>query len=176
MASSPSETVAAQLEDDTFKLGLLMEAAQVQQTLATAALDRLREHAAGLDAIVREEVRATIVEEMQALAEDSVRASEALRRLGRAASWRFAAWSTVIVGLSALIPLALVQWWLPSHAEVAALAARRDQLTANLRQLAEEGGQIEIRRCGRAQRLCVRIDRGAPAYGESADFRILKGY
>ena len=176
MVSSPSEAMAAQLEDDTFKLGLLMEAAQAQQTLATAALERLREHTAGLDAIVREEIRATLVEEMHAIAEDSGRASEALRRLGRAASGRFAAWSAAVVGLSALIPLGLVQWWLPSHAEVAALAARRDQLTANLRQLAGQGGQIEIRHCGAARRLCVRIDRSAPPYGQSADFRILEGY
>jgi hypothetical protein len=168
--------MAAQLEDETLKLGLLMEAAQAQQTLATAALERLREHTAGLDAIVREEIRATIIEEMQALAEDSVRTSEALRRLGRAASWRFAAWSAAIVGFSTLIPFGIAQWWLPSHAEVAALVARRDQLTANLRQLAGQGGQIEIRHCGRAQRLCVRIDRSAPPYGEAADFRILEGY
>lgn len=168
--------MAAQPEDDTFKLGLLMEAAQGQQTLATAALERLREHTAGLDAIVREEVRATIVEEMRALAEDSVRAAEALRALGRAASWRVGIWNAAIVALSVLIPFGLAQWWLPSHAEIAALMARRDQLTANLRQLAQAGGQIEIRHCGRAQKLCVRIDRGEPPYGEAADFRVLKGY
>lgn len=168
--------MAARLEDDTFRLGLLMEAAQAQQTVATAALERLREHTAGLDAIVREEIRATIVEEMHALAEDSVRAAQALRSLRRAASWRLAGWNAAIVGLSALIPFGLAQWWLPDHAEVAALVARRDQLNANLRQLAGEGGQIEIRHCGRAQRLCVRIDGSAPPYGEAADFRILKGY
>jgi hypothetical protein len=158
--------MAAQPDDDTFKLGLLMEAAQAQQTLATAALERLREHTAGLDAIVREEIRATIVEEMRALAEDSVRAGKALRAL----------WNGAIVALSALIPFGLAQWWLPSHAEVAALTARRDQLTANLRQLAQAGGQIELRHCGRAQRLCARVDRGEPPYGTAADFRILKGY
>jgi hypothetical protein len=168
--------MAAQLEDDTLRVGLLMEAAQAQQALATSALERLREHTAGLDAIVREEIRATIVEEMHALAEDSGRAAEALRGLRRAASWRFGAWSTLIFAISALVPLGLAQWWLPSHAELDALAAQRDQLTTNLRQLTEQGGQIEIRHCGRAQRLCVRIDRSAPPYGEAADFRIVKGY
>ena len=48
------------------KLGLLMEAAQAQQGLAAQALERLREHTAGLDAVVREEIRATLIEELQA--------------------------------------------------------------------------------------------------------------
>ena len=45
------------MEDLTMKLGLLMEAAQSQQALAAAALQQLREHTGGLDAIVREENR-----------------------------------------------------------------------------------------------------------------------
>lgn len=176
MASGPSDAMAAQLEDDTLKLGLLMEAAQAQQTLATTSLERLREHTAGLDAIVREEIRATFVEEMHSLAEDSRGAAEALRALGRAARWQLGAWSTTILVLSALIPCAVAQWWLPTHGEVAALAARRDKLTANIARLRTEGGQIEIRHCGSAQRLCVRIDGSAPPYGEAADFRVVKGY
>jgi len=75
-------------EDETLKLGLLMEAAQAQQTLAATALDRLREHTAGLDRVVREEIRATLLEEMQALDEESRRAAEALRRLQRTANLR----------------------------------------------------------------------------------------
>jgi hypothetical protein len=35
---------------------------------------------------------------------------------------------------------------------------------------------MELRRCGDAQRLCVRVDRSAPAYGAGADFFIVKGY
>jgi len=46
------------MEDLTMKLGLLMEAAQAQQALAAAVLQQLREHTGGLDAIVREEIRA----------------------------------------------------------------------------------------------------------------------
>jgi hypothetical protein len=168
--------MAAQLEEETLKVGLLMEAAQSQQALATSALERLREHTAGLDAIVREEIRATILEEMHALAEDTGRAAEALRGLGRAASWRFGAWSTVVFAIAAFVPLGLAQWWQPSQAEVDTLAAQRDQLTANLRQLTDQGGRIEIRHCGRTQRLCVRVDRNAPSYGEAGDFRIVKGY
>jgi hypothetical protein len=168
--------MAAHLEDDTLKLGLLMEAAQAQQTLATTALERLHQHTAGLDAIVREEIRATLVEEMRSLAEDSRFACEALRGLGRAADRRLSVWSTTVLALSALIPCALAQWWLPSPAEVAALVARREQLSADIARLTSQGAQIELHHCGSAQRLCVRIDRSAPSYGEAADFRIVKGY
>jgi hypothetical protein len=168
--------MAARLEDDTLKLGLLMEAAQAQQTLASSALERLHQHTAGLDAIVREEIRATIVEEMHALAEDTRRASEALRGLGRAADRKLTVWSATILALSIVVPCALAQWWFPSPAEVAALAARREQLNGDLARLTSQGGRIELHHCGSAQRLCVRIDRSAPPYGEAADFRVVKGY
>lgn len=168
--------MAAHLEDDTLKVGLLMEAAQAQQTLATTALERLRQHTAGLDAVVREEIRATIVEEMHSLAEDCRCASEALRGLGRAADRKLTVWSTAILALSVLIPCVLAQCWFPSPAEVATLAARREQLSADLARLSSQGGRIELHHCGSAQRLCVRIDRSAPPYGEAADFRVVKGY
>ena len=53
--------MVAGAEEETLKIGLLMEAVQAQQTLATSMLERLREHTAGIDAIVREEIRATLV-------------------------------------------------------------------------------------------------------------------
>jgi len=168
--------MAAQIEDGTMKLGLLMEAAQAQQTLAANALDRLHDHTAGLDAIVREEIRATLLEEMQSLADDSRRAAEALRGLTRMANLRLLTSSVALLALSALVPCAIAWWWLPSRAEVAALDSRRERLTAGIAQLAQQGGRVELRRCGPTQRLCVRIDRSAPAYGDAADFRVIKGY
>jgi len=168
--------VAANLEDPTFKVGLLMEAAQAQQTLAATALDRLREHTAGLDAVVREEIRATILEEMQSLGEDSRRAAEALRSLRRAASLRVAVWSVAMAALSAAAPCAMAWWILPTRGDVAALGAERERLTANIARLSQQGGRLELRRCGAAQRLCVRVDRSAPFYGDAADFLVVRGY
>src|SRR5256885_6807294 len=72
------------VEDLSMKVGLLMEAAETQQALAAAALEQLRAHAAGLDGIVREEIRATLIEELGALDEDSRRAGESLRALKQA--------------------------------------------------------------------------------------------
>ncbi|MGH8327807.1 MAG: hypothetical protein ACRET2_13715, partial [Steroidobacteraceae bacterium] len=67
-------------------------------------------------------------------------------------------------------------WWmLPSRSEVAALRARRDALAANIARLQQRGGSVDLRRCGARARLCVRVDRDAPAYGADADYLIVKG-
>jgi hypothetical protein len=168
--------VSARMEDDTMKLGLLMEAAQAQQTLATDALDRLREHTAGLDAIVRQEIRATFIEEARALGEEYRRATEALRRLQRIANLRLLIWSVALVTLGVTIPLFVIWCMLPTRAEVIALAVRRDELTANIAHLTRQGADLELRHCGSAQRMCVRVDRSAPPYGENADFLVIKGH
>jgi hypothetical protein len=158
------------------KVGLLMEAAQAQQTLAANTLDRLREHTAGLDAIVREEMRATLLEELQALEEDTRKAVEALRRLQRTANLRLIAWTAIVASVASLLPSAIAWWLLPSRAEIDALGARRDELAANVARLSRQGGNLELRYCGTTQRLCVRIERSAPAYGAAGDFLIVKGY
>jgi len=151
------------MEDETLKVGLLMEAAQSQQTLATTALDRLRENSAGLEAVVRQEIRATLLEELQALSEDSRKAAEALRRLQRTANLRLIAWSAVVLSVASLLPCAITWWLLPTRAQIEALSAKRDELAANVALLSSQGGNVELRHCGTMQRLCVRIERRAPA-------------
>jgi len=167
--------VAVGVADDTMKVGLLMEAAQAQQSLAATTLEKLREHTAGLDAIVREEIRATVLNELHALTEDSRRAAAALRRLQRVANLRLLAWSAAILTLAAIVPLGIAWYLLPTQAGVAALKATRDQLTSNIDRLSQ-GARMELRHCGGAQRLCVRVDRSAPTYGAGGDFFIVKGY
>jgi len=168
--------VAARIEDETLKVGLLMEAAQAQQALAANTLDRLREHTAGIDAIVRQEIRATLLDELQSLENDSRMAAEALRRLQRTANLRLIAWSGIVLSVASLLPGAIAWWLLPTRAEIDALGARRDELTANVARLSRQGGNLELRHCGATQRLCVRIERSAPAYGAAGDFLIVKGY
>jgi hypothetical protein len=164
------------MEDLTMKLGLLMETAQAQQALGSAALERLQEQLGGLDAVVREEIRATLLEELAALAEESRRAAHALCHLQRLANVRAPLVGAVLAGLAAAVPLAAAWWFTPSGPEIAALRGRRDDLSANIARLHEQGGRVQLRRCGAAQRLCVRVDRAAPAYGEAADYRIVQGY
>lgn len=161
---------------DTMHLGLLMETAQTQQTLVAAALERLREHTAGLDAVVRDEIRGTLLEEMQSLHAEGQRAAAALRSLQQAANLRLTAWSLAILTFAVATPFAVAWWMLPTPTAVAALAARREALADNIAHLARQGGELQLRRCGATQRLCVRIDRAAPAYGEGGDFLVVKGY
>ena len=164
------------MEDDTLKIGLLMEAAQAQQALAETVLERLKGHMNALDEIVRDGIRHALVEELQVLGNESQRAAESLRRLGRAANARLALWSIGLTLLCTAIPMC-GQWWLiPSQSEIAALRLRRDALAANVTSLEERGGRIDLRRCGGTDRLCVRVDRKAPAYGDAGDYLVVKGY
>jgi hypothetical protein len=69
------------------------------------------------------------------------------------------------------------QWWLlPSQSELAALRSKRDELASNVAHLEQRGGRIDLRHCGGTDRLCVRVDRKAPVYGEAADYLVVRGY
>jgi hypothetical protein len=164
------------VEDNTMRLGLLMEAAHAQQALADTALERLKAHVSDLDDIVREEIRRTLVEELQALGNESKRAAEALRSVGRSANVRVALWSIGLTLLCAAIPMCGEWWILPSQSELANLRSKRDELASGIARLEQRGGRIDLRRCGGTDRLCVRVDRKAPVYGEAADYFVVKGY
>jgi uncharacterized protein involved in exopolysaccharide biosynthesis len=164
------------MEDSLVRLGLLMDTAQSQQELAAAALARLNEHTRGLDAVVRETISHTLLEELQSLADDSRDTAQALRELRRALGGRLALWSGALATLSAAVPLALSWWLLPTPAEVAALRTSRAELAGEVARLTAQGGRVQLRRCGDTQRLCVRVERTGPVYGESGDFLVVKGY
>jgi uncharacterized protein YPO0396 len=164
------------MDDTTMKLGLLMEAAQANQKVAEASLKKLKAATNELATVVREEVHRVVMEELHSLAADSKRASDALRAARHAASVRALVWSVGITTLCAAIPLALACWIIPSQAQIAALRARRDALVSQITNLEERGGRIDLRRCGGGARLCVRVDRKAPIYGEQSDYLIVRGY
>jgi hypothetical protein len=164
------------LDDTTMKLGLLMESVQAHQKLAESHLEQLRAHTRDLDAVVRDEIRRTLIEELQSLWAESKRATEALQRIRRGATVRAGLWSVVIAILCTGIPMAIMRWALPSGSEISALRARRDELSASVATLEGRGGRIDWRRCGERARLCVRVDRKAPTYGESADYFVVAGY
>src|ERR1700744_1183323 len=167
---------AAPMDDVTMKFGLLMESAQAHQKLAETHLERLRAHTEDLDGVVREEIRRTLVEELAQLTAESARAVGALQRMKRAADLRGLVWAVVLAVLATAIPGALMHWLLPSASEIDTLRGRRDQLQANVRQLEQRGGRTEWRHCGTTARLCIRIDKSSPAYGETGDYFVVKGY
>jgi len=158
------------------KFGLLMESAQAHQKLAEAHLEKLRAHTQELDDVVREEIRRTLIDELQALTTETDRAAAALRKMQQAAHLRGVAWNIGFAVLCTAVPAAIAHFVLPTEGEIAALRLRRDSLAQNVAHLERLGGKSEWRSCGDAARLCVRIDRKAPAYGEKADYFIVKGY
>jgi hypothetical protein len=89
---------------------------------------------------------------------------------------RSAALSLATAVVCTVLPIGFARWALPSAADIAALRVRRDELTANLASLEKQGGRIDWRRCGNDRRLCIRVDRKAPVYGEKGDYYVIEGY
>ena len=164
------------MDDTTMKLGLLMEAAQAHQKAAESTLKKLKATSSDLAGIVRDEVRHVVIEEFQLLAADSKRASDALHEVQRAANIRALVWSVGITTLCSAIPLVLTCWIIPSRSEISALRAKRDELATKIASLEQRGGRIDLRRCGDSARLCVRVDRKAPTYGDQSDYLVVRGY
>ena len=164
------------VDDTTMKFGLLMESVQAHQKLAESHLEQLRAHTRDLDAVVRDEIRRTLIEELQSLWAECKQATQALQRIRRGATVRGGLWSIVIAILCTGIPMAIMRWALPSGSEITALRARHDELSASVAILEGRGGRIDWRRCGERTRLCVRVDRKAPTYGENADYFVVAGY
>lgn len=170
----PSNTDSA-MSDEAMRLGLLMEAAQAQQRLGQESLERLAAHTRELDVTVRDEIRRTLAEELGSVATESRRAVESLQRMRRAANVRMLLWTVSMAAVCSAVAIGEMWWMLPSQSEVAALRSRRDALAANIARLQQRGGSVDLRRCGAHARLCVRVDRHAPAYGADADYLIVKG-
>jgi hypothetical protein len=167
---------ATESQEPTVRLGLLMESVQQQQALVDSALERLREQIGGLDAVVRDELRQTLLEELQQLHREAELASTALRQLRATVVRKHTLWG-VLAALPGMAGIyAVATYLLPSPAQLAGLEQQRARLQANLVQLTRQGGRVELRTCGSAQRLCVRVDRAAARYGENGEFLVLKGY
>jgi hypothetical protein len=164
------------VDEHTMKLGLLMETAQTQQELVDGSLQRLQAHTQGLDAVVREEIRRSVVAELAEVVQESTRAAQALRALRRAADLRALWWSAVMSCVPGAVAALLLWCWLPTPADIAALRAQHAQLSAAIARLNDSGARVQMRRCGEPARVCVRVDKRAPAYGEQADYLIVKGY
>jgi hypothetical protein len=152
-----------------------MESAQAHQKLAQAQLEELSAHTQGLDAVVRDEIRRAMVDELKSVTAEVDAAAVALRGLRRAAGARGLIWNAVLAFLGVAIPALVARYVLPSQAEVERLRHERDSLARNIESLEGHGGRAQWRSCGNPARLCVRIDRNAPAYGSGSDYFIVRG-
>ena len=164
------------MDEMTMSMGLLMESVQGQQKLAAQSLERLSSITGNLDAVVRGELRQAFVEEFQAVRAACREATDALQRVGRSANLRLALWMLGINAVLCAVPVVVAAIVVPSRAEIVALRREREELTAGVLRLQQQGGRIDLRSCGATRRQCVRIERATPAYGATADYFILKGY
>jgi hypothetical protein len=164
------------LREETLQAGLLMEGAQAHQAMVTENLQRLQAHIRDLDTVVRDEIRRTLLEELQGVTTESQRAVKALQQATRSAGGRMAVVAHSVVLLATLVPAGAIFYATPSPSEFLALRSQRADLESALQRLREQGARVEWRRCGEERRLCVRVDRKAPVFGEQADYFIVRGY
>jgi hypothetical protein len=157
-------------------LGMLMESAHVQQQLAEATLSRLEAHTKGLDAVVRDEIRQSFTVECVALDEEIHKTTAALRSLQRSADRRIASWTVSILAIVGSGVMAIIEYAIPSVKDIEKLRSERAALSIQIGRLTDAGGRLELRRCGEQARLCVKVDRSAPSYGDAADYLVVKGY
>ncbi len=162
--------------EELTSLGMLLESAHLQQQLAESTLSRLEAHTKGLDVVVRDEIRQSFTMECAALDEEIQKATVALRGLQRNADRRIGAWTVAILAIVGSAVLATIEYAIPSVEDIRKLRSERAALSIQISRLADAGGRLELRRCGDHARLCVRVDRSAPSYGEAADYLVVKGY
>lgn len=103
------------MDDEEIKLGFLMETAQTHQKLAESALEKLERHTRGLDDIVRQEIRRTLIDELRAVHDESERTAEALKRIRRSIKVHRVWWSVLLPALSAAIATLIVWSVLPKQ-------------------------------------------------------------
>ena len=163
------------MDQDSVKLGLLMETAERHQKLAEAAIGKLNEQGQALEAVVRDQIRRAVAEELKIVQAESQRAVEALQRVKRAANARVTLWTIGLTAISASIALFVVWWVLPNRAEIGALRTERDELASNVAVLNQRGARADLRLCGTGH-LCVRVDMKAPRYGDQRDYFVIRGY
>jgi hypothetical protein len=158
------------IESAPLDQGGTLEIVHAQQSQIHGLLATLDSRWKDLDASLGEAVQRAFMDAA------GLRAAEKLSQVHRATGMRFARWSFGVVLACALVPTCLSWLLMPSRTQLLQARQTLDQLSAGVSQLSREGGRIQLRHCGEANRLCVRVDRKSPFYGENADYVILKGY
>jgi hypothetical protein len=163
------------MDNESVKLGLLMETAQSHQKIVEALLEKLKAHTQGLDALVGNQIRQVVVEEFRTVRAESEDAVSALQVLKRAAHVRMTLWTLGVTAIALGVALFIAWWVLPNAEEIAALRTERDALESNIAVLNQRGARADLRRCGTGH-VCVRVDLKALRYGESSDYLVIRGY
>jgi hypothetical protein len=152
-----------------------METAKTHQRLAETAIEKLSQHTQSMEGAVRDQIQRALVDALKTVHTEAQRAVEALQRIKREANVRVTLWTLGLTVISVATALFIAWWVLPTPAEIARLRTERDELASNIAVLNQRGARADLRRCG-AGRVCVRVELGAPRYGESSDYMVIKGY
>jgi len=120
------------MDQDSVKLGLLMETAQTHQKLAEAAIEKLSEHTQTLEAVARDQIQRALVDALKTVHTEAQGAAEALRSMKREANARVTLWTLGLTVTSAAIALFIAWWVLPTPREIARLRIERDGLVSNI--------------------------------------------
>jgi hypothetical protein len=152
------------------EIGRILETVHAQQSQIHGMLASLDSRARDLDSTLGEAVQRAFMDAA------GLRAAEKLTEVHRATGLHFARWSFAIVSACALVPAALSWLLMPSSTQLIQARRTAEQLSTQVALLSREGGRIDLRHCGETQRLCVRVDRKSPFYGENADYMVVKGY
>lgn len=163
------------MDQDSVKLGLLIEAAQAHQKLAEAAIEKLNNQSQDLEPLLTDQIQRALGVALKTLSAETQSAVEALRNVSRAANPRAVLWALGSTGSAAAVALFVAWWVLPTRSQIAALRNERDELVNNIATLSQRGGRADLRRCGTGH-LCVRVDLEAPRYGQRSDYLVVKGY
>ncbi|EGO93201.1 hypothetical protein [Acidiphilium sp. PM] len=118
-----------------------------------------------------------MLEDLAGLAGGMAVAEEALRRIVAWASWRLLGWIVALtVGLMLFgwLSSTAVVWW--DRTTVSQLRGEIAMLQANHAAWVKAGMLDKITRCGPNRLPCVAINPDAVKYGNSGDYRVLKGY
>jgi hypothetical protein len=175
------------MDEGTVTGGLLLEAAQNNQKLVEASVQKLealikllrelpREIAPELKASIEEAHRqelATTRQEFQVLTRNLRHARE---RMG---------WTRLAVGGGVVLTAvravaALLLWALPSPRELAALRPDKARLEVTVTNLESRGGRAHLRNCanpGDKGRQCIAVEKGAGEFSATGEhYMVLKGY
>ena len=167
------ETVA---EPGVMQAGLLLETVQQQQTQVEGMLRRLELWSCDLDGVVRECLHQCLRDELQSAGQAARQTGDALQAVRRQARIRVGAWSLGLMLACGAVPLTLAWAFTPGREQIARQRREYEDLVAKVESLKALGGHIDVRRCGPSPRMCVRVNRKAPAYGDGGDYLVIEGY
>ena len=175
------------MDDATITAGILLEAAQNNQKIVEASIQKLEALTKVLESLPR-----TVTPEIKASIEAAHREELAatrhefhvitkhlqLARQRMARTWLMVGGAIVVIAVLAVTALLLVV--LPSPKEIQALRAEKHELAATVADLSARGGRAHLRTCanpGDSPRLCIAVDPAAGTFGNSTErFMVVKGY